>query len=646
MERSLRNSSIAIFLAVVCFPLLLSAQQLDAYKKKYPDDKLVYLRVQETAVISYNKEGGLTIQETAEEEVYYLDASAANFSERHIAFSELNKLKKYEAYSMIPVGGKMVKKPVTEYKFVDKYETDNFHDDLKAYIFFFPSLSAGATSYMSYQTEVTEPYLYGSFSFCRGAPVEKAVYSVTFPSDLELQVQPYNCEKLDLKVDTLHKKGQTTLTFQLNDVTKLPSESGAPSLKNYCPSLLISIASYAHNGSRKRMLKDVSDLAGWYCSLMKKVDNRMPEALKTICDSIKSRYTEQEDQVKAVYYWAQDNISYISIQEGMGGFIPADVQSCFSQRYGDCKAMSNLMHQMLRYMQIPAYLGLVGTRDIPYSYRETPGSFIDNHMIAMYRSPANGWQILDATGRYVPYGSIPTAVQGKEILIVKEDCSYEIYDVPLTSLEVNYSTDSLSVRLEDNLVKGKGKENYGGDDNIRLNIILSNQDKDRREKFLINYFRRGGNKCTVKNTRIHHLNDRSRELEMEYEIEIRDYAFFEDGEIIFNPHLKRALSSTQIDTSTRKLDIEYEHLGVFVFDLTIEIPEGYRVEYLPASQNFEHDHTDVSLVYEQSGNNIHFRSRVSTKKLLLKKDQYKAWNEMISKLNKAYNETIVLKKNI
>lgn len=632
-----------IFLAV--FAAQASAQLVDveAYRKTYPDEKYLVLKKKESAVIDFNKEGLLEITETYNEEVLYLDQLAVNFSERHIPFSSLNKLLDYSAYTLIPSASKYIKKEVSEFKLIDKYVSDNFHDDHKGYAFHFPSLQKGAISYMTFTSASTEPYLYGSYDFSREVPVVESVYDVTFPSSVKIQVKEFNCENFSVKKDTLVKKGNTTYRFSLSNIKKFPSESGSKSVSYYRPKLLISIVSYEKDGKVTPVLGDAKDLASWYCKLISKVNNKLPDGLKTVADSIKAKYPLQEEQVKAVYYWVQDNIRYISIQEGMGGFIPTSVQNCYQQRYGDCKAMSNLLQQMLTHMGIPAYHSLVGTRSLPYSYRGVPGAFIDNHMVCMYKAK-DGWKVLDATGRYIPYGTIPGFIQGKEILIIKENCNYEIFDVPVVSSKQNTGVDSLYLRLEDNILMGSGRETYSGYGNIDMNQTLLSLTATQTEKLFQNHFKRGTAKCYLKGTEVRNLNDRAKNLEIDYKVEIKDYAFLDDDEIILNPHLKRPLSSAKVDTMIQKYDTEFESTGIYTFDLVFEIPEGYVLDYIPETKKFNYDNFNMVLSYEATGKTIRHTSTLTLDALYITKSQFSNWNEMVNKLSKSYNESFVLKK--
>lgn len=619
---------------------------LQEYKKKYPEDKYVVLKKHESATLSLNKEGKIEIKETSTEEVLYLTDMAVNYSERHIPFSSLNVLLDYEAYTLIPNGTKYVKKEVNDYKLIDKYLSDNFHDDHKGYVFHLPNLQEGAISYYTFTNLGTEPYLYGSFDFSREVPVVDAVYEITVPSNIKIQVKQFNCENFKVQKDSVVKKGNTVYRFSLSDVKKFPYESGSKSPAYYRPKLLISIVSYEKDGKIVPVLKDEKDLAKLYCDLIKKAKNNYPAELKKVTDSLKANNSTEEEKVKAVFYWVQDNIRYISIQEGMGGFIPTDVQTCFQQRFGDCKAMSNLIYMMLKNMGISANYGLVGTRSLPYSYRYIPGAFIDNHMICMYESPTSGWKILDATGRYIPYGTIPDFIQGKEIFIIKDDCNYEIYDVPVVKSTDNVGKDSIYFSIKDNLLLGSGKEFYFGSSNINMNHALLSMTELQKEKYMQSHLKKGSAKCILKESVVNNLNDRSENLTIDYKIELRDYAIYSGNEIIINPHLKRSLASTKIDTLTQRYDSEYESTGQYIFTLVLEIPEGYTIDYLPENRKFNFDKFGFDMTYTKIGNTIQYTSIINIDTLYITKVMFPKWNEMVNKLNKAYNETIVLKKKL
>jgi len=124
-----------------------------------------------------------------------------------------------------------------------------------------------------------------------------------------------------------------------------------------------------------------------YCSFIDSVNTEVEEDLVSLAKKITEPYESEIEQVEAIYNWVQSNIKYIAFEDNMGGFIPRNPQDIFEKRFGDCKDMTALIVGLLDAVQVDAKYAWVGTKRLPYKYSESCGSFIDNHMIAIYQEP-------------------------------------------------------------------------------------------------------------------------------------------------------------------------------------------------------------------------------------------------------------------
>ena len=66
----------------------------------------------------------------------------------------------------------------------------------------------------------------------------------------------------------------------------------------------------------------------WYNYLYKNAKND-DSPLKATVARLTEGKTSDEDKVKSIYYWVQDNIRYIAYEEGYAGFIPQTVQEVY-----------------------------------------------------------------------------------------------------------------------------------------------------------------------------------------------------------------------------------------------------------------------------------------------------------------------------
>ena len=184
----------------------------------------------------------------------------------------------------------------------------------------------------------------------------------------------------------------------------------------------------------------------WYYSLVENVNVEPANAeLVQLVNEITADKKTELEKVKAIYYWAQQNIKYIAFEYALGGFIPRESNEVFRKKYGDCKDNSSILYRMLEIAGIKGNLTWIGTRSIPYTYKEVPTPIVDNHMILSYENNGKTYY-LDATGRYIKFG-IPTSfIQGKEAL-VSYGKDFKIKKVPVIEAKENAIIDTTFLRF-------------------------------------------------------------------------------------------------------------------------------------------------------------------------------------------------------
>ncbi len=140
-------------------------------------------------------------------------------------------------------------------------------------------------------------------------------------------------------------------------------------------------------------------------------------SLKQQVTSLTNGKKSDEEKIKAIYYWVQDNIRYIAYEDGFSGYVPAKAQDVFAEKYGDCKGMANLLTENAEDRRLWCTLTWIGTRHIPYDH-SVPVMCVDNHAITTLYFKGKEY-FLDGTEKYAPFGEDAFRIQGKSALIGK-----------------------------------------------------------------------------------------------------------------------------------------------------------------------------------------------------------------------------------
>jgi hypothetical protein len=347
------------------------------------------------------------------------------------------------------------------------------------------------------------------------------------------------------------------------------------------------------------------------------------------------------DKVKKIYYWIQDNIKYIAIEDGMGGFIPRSGKLVCERRYGDCKDMASIIHKMLECAGIRSYLTWVGSRSIPYRYSELPTPHVDNHMINTYINNGN-YYFLDATGQNTPFNFSTSFIQGKEALIGIDSLKFEIRTIPEIPYEQNRLIDSVEVFIDDHKLEGKGVSYFTGFYHVIMAEALTS-DINETTKILRDFYNKGSNKFIINSVNLSNLNNRDKTLKIDFDFNIEDYVRYNGQDIYINLSLDKEFQNGNIDNN-RKLDYDKRYKRIATTVVKLKIPTGYKLEYTPKNTSYGNDKFSFSIEYVYSGKYIIQTKKIIENTLILKQSDFENWNKMIKELRKAYAEVLILKK--
>lgn len=96
----------------------------------------------------------------------------------------------------------------------------------------------------------------------------------------------------------------------------------------------------------------------WISKLNEGSDALDIKAKKEILTQIKG-INDPYDKVEILYKYLQNNMRYVSVQLGIGGWKPMAAQEVHDNKYGDCKALSNYMKAILDIAGVQSYYSLV-----------------------------------------------------------------------------------------------------------------------------------------------------------------------------------------------------------------------------------------------------------------------------------------------
>ncbi len=313
---------------------------------------------------------------------------------------------------------------------------------------------------LSYTTETLEPSMPGSFenswSVNTGRPTRRSRLIVDVPVTLTPRIEQYN---LTFPRRTYERHGRRVYEWATNDVPVVDPEPFA-TWPNAVDMQITVGAPITWD-----------DVARWYAGLARD-RYRFGPGLDSVFRAVTLASTSREDSLHALYRWVAQEIRYVSLALGRGGYQPRPPEQVVATKLGDCKDKATLLITLLRHMGERAYPVLVSLNGEPDSLMPDPGQF--DHVIVALERPGGGYRFLDPTAELAPFGEIDVDLQGEFGLLVLPDGRGERVTLPEAPPNANVEANRLVGQLgPDGAFAGRFTERVSGSRQYRLRQSLT-----------------------------------------------------------------------------------------------------------------------------------------------------------------------------
>ncbi len=458
------------------------------------------------------------------------------------------------------------------------------------------------------------------------------------PEGVDIDLTTFNLpEENFIKTEVPSKEGKT-ITYKVYIQDGVEQKKNNPGGRFIYPHILITPHSFMTNGQKVNVFESVGDLYSWYHSLVQGMKQNTSVFQQTLTDVLKGKKTEEE-KIKAIYYWVQDNVRYVAYEDGIAGYQPKPAEDVFLKRYGDCKGMANLLKMMLISQGYDARLTWLGTNIVPYNY-DVHSLASDNHMICTLFFKGKKY-FLDPTEKYAALGENAQRIQGRQVMI-EDGENYIIETIPETGISDDKISRKYYLKLTDNKLTGKVRLDYSGEGKrIYLNA-MNNLRVDFKDRALENLISKKDDDVFPTDVTSSDLENRESDIEIDANVEIYNKIIDANTQkyVLLNI-IKDDFFSFKIDT-TRKHGYDFKLKGQFDVYLDLEVPYKTKISNLPESFTVENELFTYLLTTEVKRNKISVHKKVLIHKPVLEAKEIKNWNEAILKLNKELNKAIVL----
>ncbi|MGL2965357.1 transglutaminase-like domain-containing protein [Flavobacterium sp. XGLA_31] len=605
--------------------------QAKKLREKYSKDDIAILESNEDVSFDLNKKSGkVTVNHNTKEHLMNINYRA-----------DIHKYEFYDSETSIETFSMKYRNDKTAQFYVnDEYYKDNdlFYNDAKVKYMKVDFPVQGYTYHYEMEKKYDDVKYFTVLYFNDEYPVLKKTFSFNIPNWLEVELKEFNFEGYKITKTSRQEKDMTYITYTMEDVPAVSKEEDAPGRSYIYPHILVLAKSFTKDGVQTTLFKTSDDLYKWYKSLLAMMTDDT-SVMKAKVSELTANAKTDEEKIKNIYYWVQDNIRYIAFEDGIAGFKPDESNHVFEKRYGDCKGMANLIKQMLKLAGFDARLCWIGTKHIAYDYK-TPSLAVDNHMICALFYKGKKY-FLDGTEKFNSFGEYAERIQNKEVMIEDGDkCIIE--KIPTGTSDANKEQFKATLSIENEHLVGFCNHNYIGESRAQFLNIYNSFETNKKKERLDGYLSKQDKNIAVTDVKTTDLKNRDVKLNIDYKIDIANKVSSFDNEMYIDLEFMNDFKGYTM--KDRKVDYDMDYKTAYESQINLKIPDGYKVTRMPSNLTIKENNFDINITFDKTDKEVIYKKSFVFKNGCIKANEMEKWNDFVKKLIENYNQQITIAK--
>ncbi|TKK71951.1 DUF3857 domain-containing protein [Ilyomonas limi] len=466
--------------------------------------------------------------------------------------------------------------------------------------------------------------------------VQQSRYIVEAPANYVLNFKQFN---YPTKPDITKTEKNVTYTWQINNQKAIISEYFQPSWQDVTTAVYIAPKSFTVGGYTGDM-STWQNLGKFILSLNQGRD-QLPDGVKQDIHRIADTAKTVEQKVNLLYQYLQNNTRYISIQLGIGSWQPFDANYVATKKYGDCKALSNYMHSILKEAGVPSnYVLITAGKGRKGLWEDFPSPYFNHAVLCVPNGKDTIW--LECTSQTKAAGFMGSFTGNRKALLIASDGGHVV------NTPVYKSTDNLQLRKVYATIDDNGDldaailTTFSGEQEEPLHSLMYSTNKELREEILNNAINLPTYK--VEKNDYSEVKGRIPVIHEDLHITSPNYASITGKRLFIKPNLFNKTGTKLSKDSARVYDIAISSSYMDVDTVIIQIPAGYTVEAMPKDVALESKFGKYSINFKVADSAITMLRTNEVSAVMLPASEYEALVNYYDAMYKADRSQIVFVK--
>jgi hypothetical protein len=509
------------------------------------------------------------------------------------------------------------------------------------------ALAAEPGAIVGFESEVEEAPITTSWEFDLDAMIPSAGQSVTLTLPAGTDYTAW-AHMAPIKPASL---SATSWQWTLGPRKSLDDEDAAPPSGDVASRMLL-----AYSGPGASPVDGSWSTVGtWYQGLIKDREPSSP-AIDSQVTALIAGKPDFVGKLLAISGFLQDQVRYVAVEMGIGGWQPHAAADVFRNRFGDCKDKATLLITMLDDAGIKSYPLVV---DFSHRVDQNVPTHYADHMITAIEVPAGvnnpllqalvEWHgkrllIFDPTNSFSPAGSLESDLQGSWGILL-DGAQTEVIHLPVIAARDNVlvRTGSFSLATDGSL-SGTVAEVRRGNAADPWRDMFLHGDKRRLEQIENASLHGALADFTMTDLSAEHTRDRSLPFDVTYKLAVDHYIQHAGNMLLVRPSVVGMYQSQNLENGRPRLyPIALGAEEDLKEDDTITLPSGYKADDLPDPVHIEVPFATFDSAVTMNGNTLHYTRELAIHSMELPAADQSQYQAFFGKVGNAEREEALLK---
>jgi hypothetical protein len=319
-------------------------------------------------------------------------------------------------------------------------------------------------------------------------------------------------------------------------------------------------------------------------------------------------------------------------------YVVKSLKDVFKKRAGNEGELNLLLIAMLRHQNISADPVILSTRDNGVTTRDYPLLHEYNYCICAAHASGKDF-LLDASGPFNSFNKLPAYCYNWGAQVIKHHNSDFLVLSP-DSISEKKTISAIFVNDEKGNVSGSLTTVFGDAQSTEIREELKKtSSKDYFKVLQVQY-----KDLTVSNESFDSLDHPDYPLTLHYDLNLTD---LKSSDILyFNPVISSFFSTNPLTEAERLYPVEMNSKMDYTYLLSMEIPNGFKVDELPKSARVNYNEKEGVFEYliQQNPDNIQMRVHLKFNKATFSTDEFASLRDFFAFVVKKESEQIVFKR--